>query len=101
MYSLLGWGDGAVTRERGERCVGVFFNKEPYFLPPIRRLGHGKMETGIDSVHRLDMDIHATKNRFLRARALREPDAKEMVPQIKVGGQSPCRPHRVTPNPCS
>jgi hypothetical protein len=26
-------GDGTDTRERGERCVGVIPQEEPYFLP--------------------------------------------------------------------
>jgi hypothetical protein len=33
----------------------------------------------------LDMDGHASQNRCFHVRALREPDAKEVVPQVEMG----------------
>jgi hypothetical protein len=33
----------------------------------------------------LDVNVHSTLNRHFRIRALREPDAKEVVPQVEVG----------------
>jgi hypothetical protein len=43
------------------------------------------VELGIDSMPRFDIDVHATQNRRFRARVLREPDTKEVLPNIKVG----------------
>jgi hypothetical protein len=35
--------DGAATREHGEQRIGVVPKKEPYFLPPDRRVEHQKV----------------------------------------------------------
>jgi hypothetical protein len=82
---LVELGDGAVTRERGERRGDIILQKEPCFLPPIRRIEHGEVEVGINTGPKFDINIYAIQNHRLCARALWEPDAKELVLQIEVG----------------
>jgi hypothetical protein len=77
--------DGTATREHGERHIGVVPQKEPNFPPPVRRFEHGEVEVGIDYMPGFDIDVCATQNRHFHAGALRELDAKEVAPQIKVG----------------
>jgi hypothetical protein len=84
-YRQLGWGDGAVIRERRERCGGIVLQKEPYFLPLIHRIRYGEVEVGINSVPRFEVNVHTSQNCRFHAWALWEPDVKEVVPQIEVG----------------
>jgi hypothetical protein len=58
----------------------IISQKEQYFPPPVYTIEHGEVEVGNDSVPGFNIDIHATKNRRFHARALWEPDAKEVVP---------------------
>jgi hypothetical protein len=54
----------------GVRCVGVIPHKEPYFLPPICRFGHGEVQVGINSMPRFEIDVHITQNHRFHAQAL-------------------------------
>jgi hypothetical protein len=77
-------GDGVATCEHREWHVGIVPQKELYFPPPVHRFGHVEVEVGINSMPRFDIDVHAAQNRCFHARALREPDANKVIPQIKV-----------------
>jgi hypothetical protein len=79
---------GRLTMNTGSGTTASFLKKEPYFLPIVLGFGHGENKVRIDAMPGLDIDVHATKNRRFHIRALREPDTKEVVPQVKVGGQS-------------
>jgi hypothetical protein len=46
-----------LTHEHGERCIGVIPQKEPYFLPTIRRTGRREVKVGINYVPKSDKDI--------------------------------------------
>jgi hypothetical protein len=41
--------DRVATHEHGERCIGVVRQKEPYFSPPIWRIGHWEVKVWINS----------------------------------------------------
>jgi hypothetical protein len=44
-----------------------------------------EVEVGIDSMPRSNIGDHATQNHYFGTPVLREPGAKEVVPQIEVG----------------
>jgi hypothetical protein len=81
----VGLGDEVVTREHRERRGDIVPQKEPHFLPPVHWFRHGEVEIRIGAMPRLDVDVHATQNCCFHVCALREPDAKEVVPQVEVG----------------
>jgi hypothetical protein len=54
----LGLGNRAATSDHGERCIDVIPQKESYFPPPIWRVGHQKMEVGINSRPGSDQKVH-------------------------------------------
>jgi hypothetical protein len=57
---------------------------------------HGEVEKGINAMPGLDMDVHATQNRYFHPQAPWEMDVKEVVPQVKVGSIPMKASHRVT-----
>jgi hypothetical protein len=82
----VGLGDGTVASKHGERRGGGGVPQvEPHFLPPINGFRHGDVEIRIDTLPRLDTDDHNPRISHFRARALREPNAKEVVPQDEMG----------------
>jgi hypothetical protein len=82
---LVRLGDGAVTREHGERHSNIFPQKVPHFLPPVHVFEYGEVQIRISAIAKLDVDVHTTQTCRFHFRALREPDVKEVVPQVKVG----------------
>jgi hypothetical protein len=61
--------DGAATHEHGEWRIGVIPQKEPYFPPPDRRVGHRKVKVGINSRPRSQKDVHTSPHRRFRVQA--------------------------------
>jgi hypothetical protein len=80
----IGFGDGAATSEYEEWGVRVVPQKEPYFLPPVRRTRCREVEVGINSTPRSDEDVQTAQIRRFHARALLKLSAKELVSQIEV-----------------
>jgi hypothetical protein len=62
----VGLWDWVVIREHREWHGGSVPQKEPYFLPPVRGFGHGKVEVWIDAMPGLDVDDRASQNRHFR-----------------------------------
>jgi hypothetical protein len=56
-----------VTREHGERHVSYIPQKKPFPLPSNRRVGPQEVEVRVDSLPKLDGDIHATTHRRIHA----------------------------------
>jgi hypothetical protein len=81
----IGLGDGAAMSKHGERRVNIIPQKEHILSATRRGFRHGEVEVGIDSMLGFDIDVHASQNRHFHAQALREPNVKEVVSQIKVG----------------
>jgi hypothetical protein len=81
----LGLTDKSATYEHGEQCIGVVPQKELYFSPPDRSIKHRKAKVRINSWPGLDKDVHAAPHHYFRVRALSQPGAKEIVPQIEMG----------------
>jgi hypothetical protein len=67
LYPPAGLADRAATHEHEEWHVGVVPQKEPFFLPPIRRTGCQEVEVGINSKDKSDEDIHTAQRRHFRA----------------------------------
>jgi hypothetical protein len=45
-------GNGVVTGERGERCVGIVLEVEPLLPSSFHRSGHGNVKIRIDTMPR-------------------------------------------------
>jgi hypothetical protein len=67
---LVGLGDGAATRESGERCIDVVPQEEQYVLPHDWRVKHWEVKVGINSKPESDQDVHTAQDYCFYVRAL-------------------------------
>jgi hypothetical protein len=66
----VGLGDGVATRERGERCVGIIPQEDPYFPPPDWRVEQREVKVWINSRLGSDQDVHSTQSRHFHIQVL-------------------------------
>jgi hypothetical protein len=63
----IGLGDGVATCEHEKRRVGVVPQKEPYFPPPIWRIGCRVVEVEISSMAGSNEDVHTAQSHHFHA----------------------------------